>query len=123
MTLAEQNDVVRELVRDQPPEARVRSQRAAVYAVAGGERLGMTDEELRDLRFAAELWEVPAGGYPFLASAERLIRERHPLLTAAFAVASGLPDPDWDSILALGYDAEMVAALRAVAPLIQPIGT
>lgn len=69
----------------------IRAQHAAVLAVAVGERLGMTDAELLDLRYAASLHnlgkvDLPVGGRYAFTGAVRL--SKIPFLQAASAIVS-----------------------------------
>jgi len=57
----EKNDIVQALLREldlHRPGERGHAERVAVYAVATGFELGMRDEELLDLRYAATLHDV-----------------------------------------------------------------
>ncbi|AIE87831.1 HD-GYP domain-containing protein [Fimbriimonas ginsengisoli] len=61
MTQQEKNAVVRSLVDEmaaRDPAERGHSDRVAVYAVATGERLGLTDARLLNLRYAAALHDI-----------------------------------------------------------------
>lgn len=61
MTVREQNDIVRSLLKAldlHGPGERGHAERVAVYAVATGYELGMRDQDLVDLRFAATLHDV-----------------------------------------------------------------
>lgn len=61
VTVREQNDIVRSLLKAldlHGPGERSHAERVAVYAVATGHELGLRDQELLDLRFAATLHDV-----------------------------------------------------------------
>ena len=61
MTVREQNDIVRSLLKAldlHGPGERGHAERVAVYAVAIGYEMGMRDQDLVDLRFAATLHDV-----------------------------------------------------------------
>ncbi len=61
MTVREQNDIVRSLLKAldlHGPGERAHAERVAVYAVATGYELGLRDQDLLDLRFGATLHDV-----------------------------------------------------------------
>lgn len=74
MTTRERNTIVRRLRADLPVEDLRRSDHVAVLAVAAGERLGLSDPQLLDLRYAAELQSIGAwpGDLPFLERAKAI---------------------------------------------------
>lgn len=108
----------REAVAGRSPGERHRLDRCAVYAVAVGDRLGLSDEELATLRFAV-LGE-PAD--TLLESIAHFVRQFE---SAAFSDSD--PRPDREAVLAtLRQVAEpqqrrIVDALAAIEPLIQPV--
>lgn len=100
----------------------------AVLAVAAGERLGLSDEELLTLRFAAELYER-------LLNSER---EEDPILESARELVIGCEAQDerlaarvlraarriaFDRLPFQGEATDVTQALAAVQPLVQPVGT
>lgn len=61
MTVREQNEIVRSLLKAldlHGPGERGHAERVAVYAVATGYEMGLRDQDLLDLRFAATLHDV-----------------------------------------------------------------
>ena len=108
----------------------------AVFAVAAAERLGLSDQELLDLRYAAELQPVWTAGHqpgplqPWLEGANRLLAaEGSSLATQILQAASALVEVLYEegelveALMSQGFPAEVVGALTAVQPLIQPVGT
>ncbi len=122
---------MRSLRANLSPASVARGDRIAVYAVAAGEALGMTDRELLAVRYAAELWELGEGGIPrrhrFLAGAVRLIRDPSLLGTNLIAAARAMDDAGEAEELFEGMaeksggKPEVVEALRRVRTLIQPM--
>lgn len=93
------------------PERVARGHRAAVYAVATAARMGR--EDLREVRLMAETEDERD---PVVRLARRFDAMTYPLPAPLF-VADALAQLD-----DLGFDPALVAAFRAVQPLIQPVG-
>ena len=93
------------------PERIAKSDRAQVYAVATAARMGRQD--LATVRIAAALEDERE---PVVRLARWFDAETYPL-PARLSVAEALAALDEQ-----GFPAEVVAAFRAVQPLIQPVG-
>jgi len=103
---------IREAQEGWVPERVAAGQRAAVYAVATADRLGR--EDLTEVRFAAETEQV---GDPMVALARWFDEATYPPETAPLTVTEALA-----RLGELEFDEDLLAAFRAVQPLIQPVG-
>lgn len=103
---------IREAQEGWAPERVAAGQRAAVYAVATADRLGR--EDLAEVRIAAETEQV---GDPVVALARWFDEATYPPDSAPLSVTEALARLD-----GLEFAEEVLAAFRAVQPLIQPVG-
>jgi putative two-component system response regulator len=101
MTNSRLRELLRELDAHAPGEA-AHGERVAVYAVATGERLGMSEDQLQALRFAAALHDFGKLGLPadLISSSETLSDSEtaelrvHPTWAAALLFERGVPPYD-----------------------------
>src|SRR5580658_8606057 len=98
MTNSRLRELLSELDTHAPGEA-AHGERVAVYSVAIGERLGLTDDRLQDLRFAAALHDFGKLGLPadLISSCEALSASEtaelrvHPTWAAELLTDRGVP--------------------------------
>ncbi len=124
MTNARLRELLKELDAHAPGEA-AHGERVAVYSVAIGQKLGMSESELEELRFAAALHDFGKLGLPseLISSSEALSDSEvaelrvHPAWAAELLIERGVPAYDgilshherWDGTgYALGLSGEEI---------------
>lgn len=123
------------------PDAKRFSEVVAVYAVAIGDRLGLVGADLLRLRFAAELQcvgpmlgeELPEEIFPGVSSlivrdgsdlqGEAIFEAAQAYVTDRYRTGNWSTDAEWRESVQSAFPEDIVEAVLAVSPLIQPVGT